>query len=258
MLTDCAFSKDRLPSECRLIRRVRRKRGVVAAIRTFASLISVYVKQGLLLTILKPACSFVYRGEAHKYFHHWKVTTFLNERAIEIPIVIGEIQKSRPQTLLEIGNVLSHYTNLSHTVVDKYEVAEGVVNIDVVDFDPVTEFDMIVSISTLEHVGWDEIPKEKEKTLKALNNLERLLNRDGRLICTFPWGYNLYLDKLLEDNRLPFSQLLYFKRFNFKNEWQEGKDGNKACELHWTARKSGLREAHGRSRKAHYYNNFVR
>jgi hypothetical protein len=38
-------------------------------------------------------------------------------------------------------------------VLDKYEQAPGVINEDVVSFSPPQKYDLIVSVSTLEHVG---------------------------------------------------------------------------------------------------------
>jgi len=51
--------------------------------------------------------------------------------------------------------VLSHYFAVKHDIVDKYEIAPSVVNEDLVNFKPGKKYDLIVSISTLEHVGWD-------------------------------------------------------------------------------------------------------
>ena len=51
--------------------------------------------------------------------------------------------------ILEIGNVLNHYFSFNHTVIDKYEEATGVLNVDIVDFDTNEKFDLVVSISTV-------------------------------------------------------------------------------------------------------------
>jgi hypothetical protein len=80
-----------------------------------------------------------------------------------------------------VGNVLSHYFSVNHDVVDKYEKAEGVINRDIIDFHPSKEYDLIISISTLEHVGWDEdisdhkILHDPSKILRAIENLRGLL-----------------------------------------------------------------------------------
>ena len=48
----------------------------------------------------------------------------------------------------------------------------------------------IVSISTLEHVGWDENTKDPDKIFQAIKNLKSYLVPRGKLIVTMPIGYN--------------------------------------------------------------------
>jgi hypothetical protein len=109
--------------------------------------------------------TFIFNGKTYYYFVHKYNTTWKNERAVEVPIIWDIVREHYRQgkRVLEVGNVLSHYFRIFHDVLDKYEVAEGVINQDVVDFKPAWKYDLIVSISTLEHVGWDEEPKEPEK-----------------------------------------------------------------------------------------------
>jgi hypothetical protein len=66
----------------------------------------------------------MFNGECYQYFYHWFNTTFKNERTIEIPIVCKFINESKNLEILEIGNVLSHYFEFKHDVVDKYEECE--------------------------------------------------------------------------------------------------------------------------------------
>ena len=68
--------------------------------------------------------------------------------------------------VLEVGNVLSWYGPVHHDVLDKYEVTSGVINQDVVDFVPRHQYNVIVAISTIEHVGWDETPRDPTKVLR--------------------------------------------------------------------------------------------
>jgi len=95
-----------------------------------------------------------------------------NERAVEIPIIWHIVRENKGKRILEAGNVLSHYFRVDHDIVDKYERAEDVINEDVVNFQPSKKYDLIVSISTLGHVGWDENPKEPSKILKAIEHLK--------------------------------------------------------------------------------------
>ena len=100
--------------------------------------------------------------------------------------------------------MLSNYVHFQHDIVDKYEKAEGVINQDVVDFQPAEnendKYDLIVSISTIEHVGWDETPRDPKKIPRALENLTtKCLAPRGEIVVTLPLGYNTYLDKLLKE-----------------------------------------------------------
>jgi hypothetical protein len=129
--------------------------------------------------------------------------TWRNERAVEIPI-LWEIVKNTKGNILEVGNVLSHYFPVKHDVIDKYEKAPNVINLDVVDLDSSKKYNLIVSISTLEHVGWDEKPREPKKIVYALRKLKECLNPGGKIVLTLPLGYNKEVDKLLEEKKNTF------------------------------------------------------
>lgn len=116
-------------------------------------------------------------------------------------------------SVLEVGNVLSYRFGVSHDILDKYDINRHVINEDVVRFSPQKRYDLIVSISTLEHVGWDEIPKEPRKILLALENLKKILAPGGQLIVTLPLGYNPDMDKLLSDGEIKFEEVYYLKTF---------------------------------------------
>jgi len=154
---------------------------------------------------LRPPGTFTLQGQTYRYFYHPYNTTWKNERAVEIPIILEKIQFYHYQggRILEVGNVLSHYVHFQHDIVDKYDKTTGVINQDVVDFQPLSEndkYDLIVSISTIEHVGWDETPRDPKKIPLALENLAtKCLAPGGEIVVTLPIGYNAYLDKLLKE-----------------------------------------------------------
>ena len=102
----------------------------------------------------------------------------MNERAIEVPIVWKIVSEYSEGRILEVGNVLSHYFSVCHDILDKYEKADGVINQDVVNFWAPNKYELIVSISTLEHVGWDESPRDPNKILRAIENLKRHDSKD--------------------------------------------------------------------------------
>jgi hypothetical protein len=160
------------------------------------------------------------QGKTYRYFD--TVKTWYNERAIEIPIVMEMVRKYQCTNILEIGNVLSNHVGFEHDILDKYEIAKGIVNEDVVDFRPEKRYDLIVSISTLEHVGWDEKPRDNMKIPRAIENMKTLItSRGGMIIITIPLGYNSALDKLLKYGIIRFSKQYHLVRISKGNEWKE-------------------------------------
>jgi hypothetical protein len=169
--------------------------------------------------------SFKFQGQDYKYFNHWYNTTWNDERAVEIPIICRFIQENNNDNILEIGNVLSHYFNLNHDIVDKYEKSDGVINEDVVNFQTTKNYKLIVSISTLEHVGWDETPRDPTKIFDAIDNLKKLLAPGGKLVVTMPLGHNNILDDYLETGEVKFNENHYLKRISKSNKWIANKSG---------------------------------
>jgi hypothetical protein len=167
--------------------------------------------------------TFIFQGAPYNYFYHLYNYTHLNERAVEIPIVREIARAYQGKRILEIGNVLSHYFSYQHDTLDKYEKGENIINQDVVDFQPQEKYDLILSISTLEHVGWDENVKNPEKILLAIQNLKKHLVSGGKMVITLPLGYNSELDKLLEENKIDFTDQHYFKKVQSNNEWKQVK-----------------------------------
>ena len=136
--------------------------------------------------------SFDYRGGRYSVVHHRRNRTWLTERAIELPIAMRFVDAFGPSALgLEVGNVLSHYRAVHHRVVDKYERASAVENLDVLDIATERPFDFVVAISTIEHVGWDEPERDLDKPARAILHLRSLLTPNGgRMLITMPLGYN--------------------------------------------------------------------
>ena len=189
---------------------------------------SYVIKKGLsvwlYLIYYKVFCkgrSFTFRGKKYHYFYDIINNTWMNERCIEIPIAMDIVNRNRDKKILEIGNVLSNYYQIPHDIVDKYEKAPNVINQDVVDFKSDVKYDLIVSISTLEHVGWDEKPRDDNKIPKALENLRSLLKPNGGImIVTLPLGYNEALNKHLINGTIRFEEQYYLLRTG-RNSWQE-------------------------------------
>lgn len=169
---------------------------------------------------------FIYNWTKFKYFNHEYNATYANERKIEVPIIKYYIEKNKWK-ILEIWNVLSHYYNTNHYVVDKYEKDnyKNLINKDIIEFNSDNKYDLIVSISTFEHVWFDEIPQEKEKILKALIHVyNNLLSNNWTLLITVPFWYNDFLDNLIKEKKLNelFNdvEIKYLKKIS-NNYWEE-------------------------------------
>jgi SAM-dependent methyltransferase len=170
---------------------------------------------------LRSGRSFNFQGKTLPYLEKGHNFPWRNERTVEIPIFQHLIAAYDPTQLLEVGNVLGCYGPVSHTIVDKYEKGTGVQNIDIVDYAPGRAFDLIISISTLEHVGWDEAPRDPAKVRRAIDHLRSLLTPTGRLVVSLPVGYNSEVDALLEQRSVPWSSLVCLKRARWDNTWRE-------------------------------------
>jgi SAM-dependent methyltransferase len=139
---------------------------------------------------------------------------------VEVPVAQALVDQHAPDRVLEIGNVLAHYRPQEHQVVDKYEQAPGVLNRDVLDLEGLGEFDLIVAISTLEHVGWDESPREPTKAARAVSALRCLLAPGGLLAITVPVGYNAAFDAVLRSGEVPLDRAVALRRAG-GTRWRE-------------------------------------
>jgi O-Antigen ligase len=163
-------------------------------------------RRWLVGRLRRRAGTFDFDGRPYPYLHHAHNWTWLNERAVEVPILARAVAEQPPGArVLEVGHVLGHYgADRPRDVVDKYERADGVLNADVLDFHPQERYDLIVSLSTLEHVGWDEEPRDPELALAAVARLVEMLAPGGTLVATVPVGYHPAFDLAIREGRAGF------------------------------------------------------
>jgi len=184
--------------------------------------------------------SFTFQNKKINYENSFYNTSFINERSIEVPIVkelileetlsknICSNENTKKFEILEIGNVLSYYNiNLKRDIVDKYEQAENVINEDIEFFNPGKKYDLIISISTLEHVG-NDAPEEIDsaKLGRVLKHItENLISETGTIIITLPINQNKNTDSYIFSNSLSgkiFHNFKVFERNSFLfNLWKE-------------------------------------
>lgn len=169
----------------------------------------------------RAAWRFRFDGTEHAYFYHRYNRTWLCERVVEIPLALDGLRRAGPGRVLEVGNVLAHYGVRGHDVLDKYEEAAGLIREDAADFRPARPYDLILTLSTIEHIGWDEVPQEPRKVLAAVENLRRCLAPGGRMMATWPVGYHPELDRAVDAGELAPARLLCLRRTSARNEWAE-------------------------------------
>jgi len=164
---------------------------------------------------------FVFEGAEYEYLYHDYNKTWACERAVEVPIIWRIVRAHQSKQILEVGNVLSHYFDTQHVIVDKYEKGPGVLNEDILDYSPTTRFDLVVSISTVEHIGWSTMhgPRDPPLAIRALDKMSSLLRPSGELWFTIPMGYNSFLDGMVKSRNLGLSRMYFMKRISGDNVW---------------------------------------
>ena len=205
-----------------IVRRVlafARERGVLAVARSTGRW-GVQWLLGRAGVHLTPT-TFELDGQAVPYAHHRYNHTWLNERAVEVALARDVLRRWGGGAVLEVGNVMRHYDPVEHVVVDKYEEAPGVLNVDVAELEEGAAYDLVISISTLEHVGQDEDVQDPEKPGRAIETLKRLLRPGGRLWVTVPVGYNQALDERLRTGALGFDVVRALRRDPTRNTWRQ-------------------------------------
>ena len=164
---------------------------------------------------------FEYRGQRLQCVYENYNVTWSNERCVEIPIARWHLTQT-DGPVLEVGNVLGHYGPHSHTVIDKYETAPNVINADITKWQTDRRFALIISISTFEHIGFDDDTdgNSGEKIQAAIVACRALLAPDGCLVITVPLGYNPALDELFANDTLAADEA-YFLLHHGRREWRE-------------------------------------
>ena len=164
---------------------------------------------------------FTFEGRRYLYLYDEFNHAWATERTVEIPIALDLLRGVPPRRVLEVGNVLSHYVAASHPVIDKFELGPNVINQDVVDYTPPEPLDLILSVSTVEHIGWDEVPRDRGKISRTLRRFRSWLSPSGGAWITVPLGYNRWLDRMIATGDLGSDRAYFLRRVSFDNRWEQ-------------------------------------
>jgi len=171
------------------------------------------------------------------------------EREVEVPVTVNWLKENirKGDSILEIGNVLSYYQREreivkppfeNYRIIDLAEKFPFVENMDIMDvFSREMKFDVIISISTVEHIGQigygfnADYAGRRNVPIKAIQNIYTMLTAQGRALITVPFGVYAdpgwfihfdmkYLMGIFDD----FIEMLNCTRFHFikrieKNTW---------------------------------------
>jgi hypothetical protein len=194
----------------------------VEVLRRGLDKLAVYAYTPIARTMLKTR-RFELDGASYFYFTHHYNATWRNERAVEIALALPFLLENQGRKILELGNVLSYYWphECDRDVVDKYEVAENVINSDILDYRSTSVYEAFLSISTFEHIGWDELPRKPEKIEAAFASICELVSDSAKCLSTVPLGYNSHLDGMISAEMLPFARNCYLHRVSEDNEWRQ-------------------------------------
>ena len=164
--------------------------------------------------------SFTWNGQTLEYLNHPYNHAKYNSRRVEVPIARWFLAQSSGVRILEVGNVLAHYGSISWPVVDLRE--KGAINVNVMAWRPKTPVDLLVSISTVEHIGFGHYGKAGQSLsiARVLLHLRSFLSADGAALVTAPTGYNPVLDQELAAGTLGADRL-WAMRLRGVNDWEE-------------------------------------
>ena len=165
---------------------------------------------------------FMLDGDALRY---WREPGYnqpqTNERTVELPILFRLLAQAEQagQTVLEVGAVSPYYRQVEHEVCDPYDEKA---TLPVSLFDVADPYDVVVSISTLEHVGLPEYGSQSSDpglALEAVAHLKALARH--LLLFTIPLGHHAELDRAVLAGELGITLASYLMRQDWHNHWQQ-------------------------------------
>lgn len=167
--------------------------------------------------------AFQYNNTLYPYFGAVYQNTRLNERTVEVSVALSYYNQAlRP---LEVGAVLPHYIpgwpKRKHEVIDLNEQFPAVVNADVLTYEPIGQHDLVLCISTLDHLC------NADEVVTAVKRMKSWVNRGGLLYATIPAnqpskvGGGQWLDDLVLSGALDMPMYRMDKTDPENHFWQQ-------------------------------------
>jgi ubiquinone/menaquinone biosynthesis C-methylase UbiE len=190
----------------------------------------------------------------------FKAISYIDERIIEIPWIIKNLEKANNLDILDAGCTLNHsyiiknilkkknritFVNLYK---EKYEnhrlginyLESDIANLSIKD----NSFDIVTCVSVLEHMGFNNqiynnfnkkisnFLTDKNLYIKGILEIKRVLKENGLAYFSFPFGKKKLFHNLQQFNHFDIDRIIsifqpsfylveFYKYFNNKNEWKK-------------------------------------
>jgi hypothetical protein len=126
--------------------------------------------------------TFEYNGRVYPYITAEYQSTRKNERAVELPIALHYYNEAG--AVMEVGAVLPHYIpgwpKRAHPCIDLHEQFPAVINADVLTYEPMHMIDLVICVSTLDHLN------NADEVITAVERMKSWLVPGGLLFATIP------------------------------------------------------------------------
>jgi hypothetical protein len=149
-----------------------------------------------------------------------------NERTIELPLGKYFIDKFK-NNIIEVGAVTPYYYECKHKVYDLHDPYKNCIRKDFSMCDIFYKNENVLSISTLEHIGFNDYSKQHGRYLKnrwceGFEILKKIVAYSKNYLLTIPIGYNPILDENIKQFDTKY---IICKRID-NNEWIIDKNKN--------------------------------
>jgi len=162
--------------------------------------------------------TFSFERRRYEYLNHDYNHASENMRSVEVPIGLHFMSEYDPEKALEVGNVTAHYGPVGWRSLD---MREGDIQTDLMTYQPKRKLSAILSISTLEHVGYGRYAGTGNADPQAVvRHLRSWLARGGAMLATIPIGYNRAWDDAIMRDVMGATQF-FMLRLNDENEWKQ-------------------------------------